>query len=52
MGYNRNDFAGVLLSLEALAEANRKAEAYSKSNRAKQSGRRSKVPTRKPRRKR
>ena len=52
MGYNREDFAGVLLSLDCTAEANRKAEAYSKSNKAKQSGRKAKAPIRKPKRKR
>ena len=49
MGYNRDDFAGVLLSLDCTSESNKKTEAYAKSNRSKQTGRQAKAPKRRSR---
>jgi hypothetical protein len=51
LGYDRYDVAGVLLSAESLNEVNKDIESYSKTNRAQQRLRQSRVPRRKNARK-
>jgi len=45
-GYDRDSISGILLSIEILNDIEKRANAYSKTNKAKQAGRKSRAPSR------